>query len=77
MDNSWISISTPVTLTYAYFLVQHSFINEDFIYLKENSNIIRFSGMILSIANDLGTYKVLSLSSIAKGLYQQGICLLT
>ncbi|XP_019453843.1 PREDICTED: terpene synthase 10-like isoform X3 [Lupinus angustifolius] len=53
MENAWISISAPVTLTDAYFLVPHSFINEDFVYLKEHSSIIRFSAMILRIANDL------------------------
>ncbi|KAF1859996.1 hypothetical protein Lal_00027844 [Lupinus albus] len=57
MENAWISISVP-----AYFLVQHSFINEDFVYLKEYSNIISFSKMILRIANALRTYKVLYLS---------------
>ncbi|CAL0321534.1 unnamed protein product [Lupinus luteus] len=61
MKNAWISISAPVVLTHAYFLVSPSFINEDFVYLKEHSNIIHFSAMILRIANDLGTYKVFSI----------------
>ncbi|KAF1860001.1 hypothetical protein Lal_00027850 [Lupinus albus] len=57
MENAWISIGAPVAVTHVYFFVQHSFINEDFVYLKEHSNIIRFSVMIVHIANDLGTYK--------------------
>ncbi|GAU51258.1 hypothetical protein TSUD_98790 [Trifolium subterraneum] len=30
---------------------------EDLAHLEENPNIIRFSAMILRLANDLGTYK--------------------
>ncbi|KAK7243798.1 hypothetical protein RIF29_38610 [Crotalaria pallida] len=58
MENGWISISAPVILTHAYFLIPHSFNKEDLVYLKDNYfDIIRLSAIILRLANDLGTYK--------------------
>ncbi|WJX73070.1 hypothetical protein P8452_56892 [Trifolium repens] len=59
LENAWISIGAPVIITHAYFVIPHSFKMEDLVHLEENPNIIRFSAMILRLANDLGTYKVL------------------
>ncbi|WJX73071.1 hypothetical protein P8452_56892 [Trifolium repens] len=57
LENAWISIGAPVIITHAYFVIPHSFKMEDLVHLEENPNIIRFSAMILRLANDLGTYK--------------------
>ncbi|CAK8534657.1 unnamed protein product [Lathyrus sativus] len=57
LENAWISISSHVILTHAYFSIPQSFKMEDLVCLEENSNIIRFSAMISRLANDLGTYK--------------------
>ncbi|XP_045799686.1 terpene synthase 10-like [Trifolium pratense] len=57
LENAWISIGAPVILTHAYFVIPQSFKMEDLAHLEENPNIIRFSAMILRLANDLGTYK--------------------
>ncbi|CAI8587474.1 unnamed protein product [Vicia faba] len=57
LENAWISISAHVILTHTYFLIQDSFKKEELVCLQEKSNIIRFSAMILRLANDLGTYK--------------------
>jgi hypothetical protein len=58
LENAWISIGAPVIITHAYFVIPQSFKMEDLVHLEENPNIIRFSAMILRLANDLGTYKV-------------------
>ncbi|XP_061350600.1 terpene synthase 10-like [Gastrolobium bilobum] len=57
IENAWISISAPVILVHAYFAIPHSFKKEELVNLEEYSDIIRFSAMILRLANDLGTYK--------------------
>ncbi|XP_058751553.1 myrcene synthase, chloroplastic-like isoform X2 [Vicia villosa] len=57
IDNAWISISAPVILIHAYFLIPHSFKQEDLVCLEQNPNIIRYSSLILRLANDLGTSK--------------------
>ncbi|KAK7245201.1 hypothetical protein RIF29_40036 [Crotalaria pallida] len=56
-ENAWISISAPVLLTYAPFLIPHSIKKEDLVYIEEYSNIVRFSAMISRLANDLASYK--------------------
>ncbi|MCD7447961.1 hypothetical protein HAX54_036780 [Datura stramonium] len=56
MDNAWISISAPVILAHAYFLVANPVNNEALHYLENNyHDIIRCSALILRLANDLGT----------------------
>ncbi|KAK7271342.1 hypothetical protein RJT34_27151 [Clitoria ternatea] len=57
IENAWISISAPVMIVHAYFLIPHLLKIEEFVYLEEYSHIIRFSAVILRLANDLGTYK--------------------
>ncbi|CAK8534682.1 unnamed protein product [Lathyrus sativus] len=57
IENAWISISAPLMLIHAYFVIPHSFTQEDLVCLEENNNIIRYSAMILRLANDLGTSK--------------------
>ncbi|TXG67807.1 hypothetical protein EZV62_009082 [Acer yangbiense] len=55
-ENAWVSISAPVILVHAYFLVtNNSITKEDLAYLEEYPNIIRCSSMILRLADDLGT----------------------
>ncbi|KAJ7949838.1 (-)-alpha-terpineol synthase-like isoform X3 [Quillaja saponaria] len=54
-DNAWVSISAPVILVYAYFLVSNSITNEALDCLENNPDIIRLSAMTLRLADDLGT----------------------
>ncbi|XP_057451298.1 myrcene synthase, chloroplastic-like isoform X2 [Lotus japonicus] len=56
-ENAWISISMPVLLTHAYILVPHSIKKEELDHLEKYPEIIRFPGMILRLANDIGSYK--------------------
>ncbi|CAN4107905.1 unnamed protein product [Withania somnifera] len=56
IDNAWISISAPVILVHAYFLVANPTSKEALYYLENNyHDIIRCSALILRLANDLGT----------------------
>ncbi|XP_031270973.1 terpene synthase 10-like [Pistacia vera] len=55
IDNAWISISAPVILVHAYFFVTNPITNEALESLEEYSNIIRWSAIILRLADDLGT----------------------
>ncbi|KAK2642805.1 hypothetical protein Ddye_024568 [Dipteronia dyeriana] len=56
IENAWVSISAPVILVHAYFLVtNNSITKKDLEYLEEYPNIIRCSSMILRLADDLGT----------------------
>ncbi|XP_054779854.1 terpene synthase 10-like [Prosopis cineraria] len=55
LENAWISISAPVSLVHAYFLLTSSTKMEDLICLEEDSDIIRSSATILRLADDLGT----------------------
>ncbi|KAL3617319.1 hypothetical protein CASFOL_038864 [Castilleja foliolosa] len=55
MSNAWVTISVPVILTHAFFLVTNPIQNETIRCLYKYHNIVRFSGMILRLVNDLGT----------------------
>nr|H6WZF2.1 RecName: Full=Terpineol synthase, chloroplastic; AltName: Full=1,8-cineol synthase, chloroplastic; AltName: Full=Beta-myrcene synthase; AltName: Full=Limonene synthase; AltName: Full=Sabinene synthase; Flags: Precursor [Nicotiana alata]AFB82540.1 plastid monoterpene synthase [Nicotiana alata] len=55
MDNAWISISAPVILVHAYFLIANPVNKEALHYLRNYHDIIRWSALILRLANDLGT----------------------
>ncbi|KAI5397328.1 hypothetical protein KIW84_063226 [Lathyrus oleraceus] len=57
IENAWISISAPLMLVHGYFVIPNAFKMEDLYHLEENSEIIRYSSMILRLANDLGTSK--------------------
>ncbi|KAK7271346.1 hypothetical protein RJT34_27159 [Clitoria ternatea] len=57
MKNAWISISLPVALVHTYFSIPNSFTQEDLVCLEEHPNLTRFSGMLLRLANDLGSSK--------------------
>ncbi|CAI8601797.1 unnamed protein product [Vicia faba] len=57
IENAWISISAPLMLIHAYFVIPNSFKIEDLHLLEEYSDLIRYSAMILRLANDLGTSK--------------------
>ncbi|XVF61828.1 hypothetical protein PTKIN_Ptkin08bG0162200 [Pterospermum kingtungense] len=54
IDNAWISISAPVILSHAY-VFTNSTRKESLECLKEHSNILYCSSMILRLADDLGT----------------------
>lgn len=55
MDNAWISISAPVILVHAYFYVSNPTTEEASQFMEEYPDIIRWSSMILRLADDLGT----------------------
>ncbi|KAA8536396.1 hypothetical protein F0562_028874 [Nyssa sinensis] len=55
LNNAWISISAPVILVHAYFLFTNPITNKALECLDKYHNIIRWSSMILRLANDLGT----------------------
>ncbi|CAI9101362.1 OLC1v1038669C4 [Oldenlandia corymbosa var. corymbosa] len=58
LDNAWVSISGPLILVHAYFLVSTPITSSALQSLHPYHNIIRYSAMILRLANDLGTSKV-------------------
>ncbi|KAK9993981.1 hypothetical protein SO802_023684 [Lithocarpus litseifolius] len=55
LENAWISITTPVILTHAYFLVTNPITKEALDFLEEYPKIFYWSAMILRLADDLGT----------------------
>ncbi|XP_011009237.1 PREDICTED: terpene synthase 10-like [Populus euphratica] len=55
MDNAWISIAAPVILVHAYFYVSNPTTEEASQFMEEYADIIRWSSMILRLADDLGT----------------------
>ncbi|KAK6156766.1 hypothetical protein DH2020_011014 [Rehmannia glutinosa] len=55
MSNAWISISAPVILSHAFFLVTNPIKKEVVQSLYKYHNIVQCSSMILRLANDLGT----------------------
>ncbi|XP_061340875.1 myrcene synthase, chloroplastic-like [Gastrolobium bilobum] len=57
IENAWITISGPVVLVHAYFLIPRPLGKEDLVFLEEYPNIIRLSAIIFRLANDLGTCK--------------------
>ena len=61
IDNAWISISAPVMLVHAYFFITNPLRKEALGCLERYNCIIRWSSMILRLANDLGTSSVCSL----------------
>ena len=58
LDNAWVSISAPVILVHAFFYVLSPTTEEASHFLKEYLDIIRWSSMILRLADDLGTSSV-------------------
>uniref|UniRef100_A0A6N2L7C7 Isoprene synthase, chloroplastic n=1 Tax=Salix viminalis TaxID=40686 RepID=A0A6N2L7C7_SALVM len=55
LDNAWVSISAPVSLVHAYFYVSRPTAEEASHFMEEYPDIIRWSSMILRLADDLGT----------------------
>ncbi|KAG7981065.1 hypothetical protein I3843_05G213200 [Carya illinoinensis] len=55
IENAWVSISAPVILVHAYFSVTNPITKEALGCWEEYSNIVRWSSMILRLADDLGT----------------------
>ncbi|KAE8077315.1 hypothetical protein FH972_015887 [Carpinus fangiana] len=57
IENAWVSISAPVVLVHAYFLVTNPVTKEALDCLEQYPDIIRWSSIILRLADDLGTSK--------------------
>ncbi|KAL0357020.1 UNVERIFIED_CONTAM: (-)-alpha-terpineol synthase [Sesamum calycinum] len=55
MNNAWISISAPVILSHAYFLVANPIEEELVPSLYKYHDLVRYSAIILRLANDLKT----------------------
>ncbi|KAL0365206.1 UNVERIFIED_CONTAM: (-)-alpha-terpineol synthase [Sesamum angustifolium] len=55
MNNAWISISAPLTLSHTYFVVANPIENEVAGSLHKYQDVVRYSGTILRLADDLGT----------------------
>ncbi|KAK4572350.1 hypothetical protein RGQ29_030690 [Quercus rubra] len=55
IENAWISIAAPTILVHAYFFVTNPITKEALDCLEEYPNIIRWSAIILRLADDLGT----------------------
>ncbi|XP_031279517.1 terpene synthase 10-like [Pistacia vera] len=55
MDNAWNSISAPVILIHTYFSSTNPLPKEPMKYFEEYSDIIKWSSIILRLANDMGT----------------------
>ncbi|KAJ4703836.1 +limonene synthase [Melia azedarach] len=55
LENAWISISAPVILVHAYAFIANPATKEAMEFIEEYPNIIRWSSMILRLANDMGT----------------------
>uniref|UniRef100_A0A6N2LI54 Isoprene synthase, chloroplastic n=1 Tax=Salix viminalis TaxID=40686 RepID=A0A6N2LI54_SALVM len=60
LDNAWVSISAPVSLVHAYFYVSSPTAEEASHFMEEYPDIIRWSSMILRVADDFGTSSVFS-----------------
>lgn len=58
MRNAWISISAPVILTHAFFLITNPIQNDVVHSLYKYHDLVRYSAMLLRLANDLGTSPV-------------------
>ncbi|KAL0335051.1 UNVERIFIED_CONTAM: (R)-limonene synthase [Sesamum radiatum] len=55
MNNAWISISAPLTLSHTYFVVANPIESEVAGSLHKYQDVVRYSGTILRLADDLGT----------------------
>ena len=58
MDNAYVSVGAPVGLVQAYFYVSSPTAEEASQFMEEYPDIIRWSSMILRLADDLGTSSV-------------------
>ncbi|EEF49371.1 (R)-limonene synthase, putative [Ricinus communis] len=55
LENAWISIAGPLLLVHAYFTITNEITSEGMDCLKDYPNIIRLSGTISRLTDDLGT----------------------
>ncbi|CAK9163142.1 unnamed protein product [Ilex paraguariensis] len=55
LENAWVSISAPLILVHLYFLASNPITTEALECLDKYHDIIRWSSMILRLADDLGT----------------------
>ena len=58
LENAWISITTPLILVHAYFMVTNPITKEALDCLEEYPKIFYWSSMILRLTDDLGTSMV-------------------
>ncbi|KAI7745579.1 hypothetical protein M8C21_032549 [Ambrosia artemisiifolia] len=56
LENAWVSISVPLMLTHISYLTSVTPTEEIMHSMERIENIIRYSGIILRLADDLGTY---------------------
>ncbi|KAI7745569.1 hypothetical protein M8C21_001842 [Ambrosia artemisiifolia] len=56
LENAWVSISVPLMLTHISYLTSTTPTEEIMHSMERIENIIRYSGIILRLADDLGTY---------------------
>ena len=55
---AWVSISAPLILTHVFYLVSNPIEKEAAESVRNYNDIIRYSSMVLRLANDLGTSPV-------------------
>ncbi|XP_020551712.1 terpene synthase 10-like [Sesamum indicum] len=55
MNNAWISVSAPLTLSHVYFAAANRIENEVVGSLHKYQDIVRYSGMIMRLADDIAT----------------------
>ncbi|GMN68457.1 hypothetical protein TIFTF001_037514 [Ficus carica] len=55
IENAWISVTVPVMLVHAYFLIENPITKEALDCLEEYPSIIRQSSILIRFADDLGT----------------------
>jgi (-)-alpha-terpineol synthase len=70
IQNAWISVSSPVLIVHAYFFVTNPITKEGLDCLEEYPDIIRWSSMIVRLADDLGTSKVCKPKSFIKNAFE-------
>jgi hypothetical protein len=58
LDNAWISVGAPLAIVHAYFYASNPTTEEVSHFMEEYPDIIRWSSMILRLADDLGTSSV-------------------
>ena len=58
LDNAWVSVSVPTILLNTYFSATNPITKEALDFLEECPNIVRYSSIIVRLADDLGTSTV-------------------
>ena len=76
LDNAWVSVAMPTVLLNTYFSATNSITKEALDFFEECPNILRWSSMIVRLADDLGTSKVCRTHYPKNFIYQNFIQLL-